>query len=174
MSTAVLKSGWFLVLLACGTISHAAGGETIETATVIPALPFADGGNTCGNQNDYDVACPYSDSVSPDVVYAYTPDVDMIVDIDLCESTYDTKLYVFAGGPDDVVACNDDCWCCEHGEWISRIWPLSLPSGTTYFIVVDGWGSSCGDYVLHVSGEPAPVPVRGLTWGQVKSRYRMK
>lgn len=149
-----------------------AGGETIETATLIPALPFTDADNTCGHQDDSDEACPYPGSVSPDLVYAYTPPLDMIVDIDLCESLYDTKVYVYAGGTSSLVACDDDCWCCMGGDVLSRIWPLALSAGVTYYIVVDGWGSACGDYVLHVTGDPAPVPVESSSWGQIKRRYR--
>lgn len=151
---------------------RASGGDTIESASPIAALPFVDSGNTCTGANDYDAACPYPDSVSPDLVYAYTPQVDMIVDIDLCESMYDTKLYVYAGGPGSLMACNDDCWCCMGGDWLSRIWPLALSAGVTYYIVVDGWGSACGDYVFQVTGDPAPVPVESGSWGQIKRRYR--
>jgi len=49
------------------------GGETIATAIVIGSMPFTDTGNTSDNIHDYDEACTYTGSTSPDVVYAYTP-----------------------------------------------------------------------------------------------------
>ena len=67
-------------------------GDTIETATVIPSLPFNDTGTTTGFDDDYDEACPFT-STSPDVVYAFTPVVTGPIVIDLCGSSYDTKLY---------------------------------------------------------------------------------
>ena len=161
----------FALLFAPATL-RAAGGETIETATAITALPFVDSGNTCAGANDYDAACPYPGSVSPDLVYACIPPVDMIVDIDLCESLYDTKVYVYASSPDSLVACNDDFWGCGHVDWESRIPELHLAGGVTYYVVVDGYGSACGDYALLVTGEPVPVPVVSETWGRIKRRSR--
>ncbi len=52
------------------------GGETVETAVVIPAIPFTDTGNTCPFVDNYDEMCPY-DAVSPDCVYSYTATEDM-------------------------------------------------------------------------------------------------
>jgi hypothetical protein len=129
-----------------------AGGETIETATVIPALPYTDSGTTIGALNDYDEACPFEGSLSPDVVYAYTPAATGPVEIDLCDSGYDTKVYVY----DDtleLVACNDDfyvsgdptCW-----PYASKIEYLELSGLTTYYIVIDGYDDDAGDYVLSV------------------------
>jgi hypothetical protein len=62
------------------------GGETIETAVRIPALPFTDSGNTCAFAHDYDESCPYMSSLSPDVVYSYTPASDELLGISLCNS----------------------------------------------------------------------------------------
>ena len=52
------------------------GGDTIGSAVAIPALPYNDGGNTCSFNNDYDEVCPYTGSLSPDVVYSYSPAAD--------------------------------------------------------------------------------------------------
>jgi len=157
---------WFLPGFAAAT-----GGETIETASVIPELPYSDTGNTCGNINDYDEECPYTGSTAKDVVYVYTPIVDTIVDLDLCQSWYDTKIYVYADDTEHLIACNDDFWGCINGDHKSLIESLYLSSGVNYYIVVDGWGTSCGDFVLDVRGE-APVPVAPVTWGRVKGTYR--
>ncbi len=64
---------------------------------------------------------------------------------------------------------------------MTRRWwsvPVALTSvlfalaGGTYYVVVDGYGSACGDYALLVTGEPPPVPVVSETWGRIKRRYR--
>lgn len=126
------------------------GGDTIEDAVAITELPYNDTGNTCGFVNDYDEVCPYSGGTAPDVVYSYTPGADITVDIDLCNgSAYDTKLYVYENEhtPDNPYACNDDA--CPG--YVSQIMGLALTGGNTYYIVVDGYGTDCGDYILDVT-----------------------
>ncbi len=126
-------------------VSDRQGGDTIDTATVIDAIPFTDTGATCDNVNDYDEACPYPDSVAPDVVYSYTPPQDLMVTIDLAGSAYDTKIYVYDENL-ELVACNDDF----HADYTSRIDRVALASRFTYYIVVDGYGEDCGAYVLEL------------------------
>jgi len=135
------------------------GGETIGDAEVIPALPFFDSGNTCGHINDYDEICPYSGSDAPDVVYEYSPQNDVtIMRIDLCASLYDTKVYVYeAPDFDEPIACNDDA-SCGYSGYQSRIPEVCLYGGSTYYIVIDGYGSSCGEYQLDLA-EYAPCLV---------------
>lgn len=131
------------------------GGEDIATATVIGALPFMDAGNTCVFVNDYDEICPFSGSTSPDCVYSFTPAVDVIVDMFLCMSVYDTKIYVYENTytPTAPYACVDDNSACgdyntyNYQSWIQEI---TLYAGNTYYIVVDGYGGDCGDYILEV------------------------
>ena len=126
-----------------------AGGETIATALPIAALPFSDQGSTLGRVNDYDAVCPFAGSVAPDVVYAFAPAGDVNVTVDLCNSTYDTKVYVFQDAPGAVVACNDDADCGYNG-WQSMLDHVDLEGGHTYYIVVDGYGASAGDYQISV------------------------
>lgn len=131
------------------------GGETIATATLVPGLPYSDSGITCDNVNDYDVACPYFGSTAPDVVYRLEPAVDVNVRIDLCNSDYDTKVYVYAADGTTVVDCNDDA-CFELQ---SSIQSVPLLGGGVYYIVVDGYGTACGDYNLDVAEiQPCVVP----------------
>ena len=149
-------------------------GDTIEECWTIAALPFTDANTTCGFSNDYDEACPYTGSTSPDVVYAYEPPYDMCVSINLCDSYYDTKVYVY----EDVVGnvpldgCNDDNWDCvdppvNYTSWIDEI---ALSAGHTYYIVVDGYLEECGDYVLEVEEAectpPCDVVCAGIPEGE--------
>lgn len=145
-----------------GTPDGREGGETIATAWTIYALPFGDTGNTCDNIDDYDEACPYSGSTSPDVVYAYAPPYDMCVSISLCNSYYDTKVFVYEDvvGNVPIDGCNDDNYDCvdppvSYTSWIPS---LAVLAGHTYYIVVDGYGGGCGDYVLEMDEVECPEP----------------
>jgi hypothetical protein len=126
-------------------------GDTCENAFVIPGLPYSTTGNSCAPFNhDYDSVCPFTDSTARDVVYSYTPTQDEDITIDLCPSLYDTKTYVFMDDCNTpAIACNDDA--CGTSGWRSYIGCLPLVAGHTYYIVVDGYDTECGDYVLDVT-----------------------
>jgi hypothetical protein len=137
-------------------------GDSISNPFVIDALPFYTTGSTVGFTDDYDEVCPYSGSTSPDVVYELTiGDLEYPLVISLCESYYDTKVYVYKDDADTTLfACNDDFCTASHGQaWTSylELSPDSLVAGT-YFIVIDGYGGAEGDYVLDVyESEPPPA-----------------
>ena len=128
------------------------GGDTIETATVIPSLPYSTSGTTAGFNDDYDEVCPYSGSTSPDVVYAWTADFTGAVDIHTCESGFDTKLYVYENfyTPGAYYACNDDNASCPGPAYRSWIESMLVTEGNTYYIVVDGYGGDYGDYLFNM------------------------
>lgn len=132
------------------------GGEDIGTAVPIPSVPYSDGGATCDNINNYDEICPYSGSTSPDVVYSYTPAGAEAITIDLCYSSYDTKVYVYDQNG-ALVACNDDFYFGSPcGVYTSAIEDLPLSGGMTYYIVIDGYGGDCGTYALDVIPAAGP------------------
>ncbi len=110
------------------------GGEDISTAVAITALPFTDTGNTCGALDDYDEACPLT-STSPDVVYSYAPTVDEYIDIDLCNSLYDTKVFVYENTSATAVGCDDDYYGFGDpcGSYVSAIFGLQVFAGNTYY-----------------------------------------
>ncbi|MBC8366031.1 hypothetical protein H8E52_01335, partial [bacterium] len=138
-----------------GTPDGREGGETIASAIAIPSIPFTDTGNICDNLDDYDEECDEGISDSPDVVYVFVPSEDGGISINLCHSSYDTKVIVYEGAytPGSPYACNDDYWddtgiCFEYSSFIGG---MIVSSGTPYFIVVDGYDGDCGDYQLDVS-----------------------
>lgn len=141
-----------------GIVHDRLGGDTIADAVPIPSLPFTDSGTTCGAANDYDVVCPYEGSVAPDVVYSFTPALSGAISVDLCGSSYDTKVYVYDESL-DLVACNDDYYGgAPCGAYVSYIIYAEVVARLTYYIVVDGYGEDCGDYVLTVEPyEPCVV-----------------
>ena len=136
------------------------GGETVADAYPIPGLPFADTGATCDNMDDYDEACPYTISTSPDVVYSYTADFDGFLQVDLCLSTYDTKVYMYDSSF-NLVDCNDDFYFGdppECGTYTSMLEAAPVMNGMTYYIVVDGYGGSCGTYTVLIEQWTPPPP----------------
>ena len=131
------------------------GGEDVGSAVTISSLPFTDTGTTSGYLDDYDETCPYSGSTSPDVCYSYAPAADMSIDIDLCNSSYDTKVYVYENSvtPGSPFACDDDYYGSGDpcGSWVSALLDLSIYGGNTYYIIVDGYGGDSGDYEIEVT-----------------------
>ncbi|MBK9356365.1 MAG: fibronectin type III domain-containing protein [Bacteroidales bacterium] len=105
-----------------------------------------------------------------DVVYKYTPAANVTVDIDLCGSAYDTKLYVYENTytPGAPFACSDDYYTgAPCGQYVSKIIGASLIGGNTYYIVIDGYGATdFGAYSLTISGAIVyPVPPNDLCTG---------
>ncbi|MBU1984490.1 choice-of-anchor J domain-containing protein, partial [bacterium] len=145
-------------------------GETCENAIVILSLPFYATDSTNGHVNDYDEVCPYSGSLSPDVVYEFTPDADMLITVDLCLSDdYDTKVYIYEGScvQGTAIACNDDI--CGLNTFRSYLGDVPVRRWQTYYIVVDGYGSQAGVYDLTItSSAPAMCPPNSMH-GQVPS-----
>lgn len=148
------------------------GGETIETAMPIGALPFYEIGTTEGYLNDYDEVCPYSGSTAPDVVYSFTPTEDLLITITLCESEFDTKLYIYENEytPGNAYACNDDHPDCPN--WQSGLDALYVAGGNTYYIVVDAYSTDYGIYTIDITGEPyvpctVECPTGAISEGEV-------
>ncbi|HEY3296542.1 MAG TPA: C25 family cysteine peptidase [bacterium] len=145
--------------------SHPEGRSSLDQGsptcpgTIITSTPYADSGTTVNQGNDYSGStCAVSNSA--DVFYQLTPDVTTTYTISLCGSNYDTGLMIRSGGPCPgitEVACNDDYGPCGTGSQIAR----TLGAGTTYYIIVDGYGTSQGNYVLNVTrlGNPDGVYV---------------
>jgi len=127
-------------------------GDDFAHARPIAALPFEDLANTCGFANDVEAPCTFL-GAAPDIVYRLTPSAPVIVDIDVCDTSYDAAVHVYREGM-ELVACNDDA--CGRGP---RIAGLELEAATTYYIVIDGWYGACGGYRLWVTTDPAPCVV---------------
>ncbi len=122
-------------------------GEDEFDAIVIPSMPYHASYSTEFRNNDYDEPCPDS-STSADVVFVYTPQDYEDVTIDLCGSSYDTKVFVYENSiiPGSPFACNDDDTSCSNFQ--SKIECLQLIGGNTYYIIVDGWGNQTGEFTL--------------------------
>jgi hypothetical protein len=143
------------------------GGENAATAFILSgSLPIISTGTTDGYLDDYNEECGFVGSGSPDVVYAFTPLADLTADLDLCGSSYDTRLYVYEIilTPGFPFACNDDFYYnFECGFYVSKIENVYLEAGNTYYIVVDGYTEmDYGDYVLTIDETDAWQCVWGI------------
>jgi hypothetical protein len=141
-----------------GAIDGREGGETIVDAYPMGAVPWNDSGATCDNINDYDEICPYSGSTAPDVVYSWTSNFDGALFVDLCGSDYDTKLYMYDSGL-NLIDCNDDYYFDSVcGVYVPALESAPVMNGETYFIVVDGYSSACGNYLIFADEYELPPP----------------
>ena len=134
------------------------GGDDIANATVISSLPYSDAGTTTGYTNDYNGSCGSYGNAAPDVVYSYTPSSNQSINISLCGSSFDTRLYVFENSSSTEIACNDD-YCGLQ----SQLDGVSLTSGNTYYIVIDGYNTANGSYTINVTPYAPPTCTPDIT-----------
>ncbi|MFH1747847.1 MAG: hypothetical protein ABIG44_12500 [Planctomycetota bacterium] len=166
----IYATGFGLIILAlCAVPSTLAdppdrqGGDTCENALPIFDLPCVVYGTTVGYTNDYDEVCPYQGSTAPDVVYSYTAYYNAFTNISLCldVTNYDSKLYIYEDEctPGTAIACNDDaCSSPYFAQYVSEISHFWFLEGHTYYIVVDGYGTSAGEYQLNIDEIMLPPP----------------
>lgn len=135
------------------------GGDTIFSAFPIATVQpqFHDTGTTVGYVNDYDAICPYSGSTSPDVVYSYVGEAGVAsITVDLCYSTFDTKVYMYDSNL-NLIACNDDYYfAAPCYTYSSAIFDVPVSAGATYYIIVDGYGGASGNYDIVVTPGAPP------------------
>lgn len=146
------------------------GGDTIEDAVAI-TIPADLTGTTIGYSDDYDEVCPYTASNALDVVYRFVAEDEQLLDLDMCGSSYDTKIYVYADdGGLDLIACNDDFYADDEcGVYTSKIEEMPVQQGMHYYVVVDGYMSSWGDYLLTIAPSvpcELPCPAGSETEGE--------
>ena len=98
------------------------------------------------------IAANYSGScntnTAPDVVYAITATRSGTITVDTSGSAYDTVLYVGNTCGGSTLGCNDD----TAGLGLQSRVAFAATAGTTYYVVVDGYSTNSGAYVLNVSG----------------------
>lgn len=120
-------------------------GDNCDSPLPLLSADFCVEGCTHIYEDDYNEACPFEVTGAPDVVYKYEPEFTEEVNIDLCASPYDTKIYIYEGScgtynSGEAIYCNDD-FCGVNG-WRSRLENVVFEAGETYYIVVDGYGSA--------------------------------
>jgi len=135
-------------------------GESTEFPLDVSTLPFSDTRSTALFEHTYEEGCSeYRDSGDgPDIVYRYRPSNDEVIDVSLCGSEYDSKLYVFRDSAEEVYACNDDFAGCGYESRLR----MRVSAGRTYYIVVDGFDGDFGLAKLNIARvegvDPSRVP----------------
>ena len=124
-------------------------GDNMDNPFIVTGIPFTDTRNTEEFTDDYDEECPYTGSLSNDVAYLFSTSGGTY-DFSICESGYDTKLYIY-DGDGNVVDCNDDACNNAAGDpFRSLLEGIELESGI-YYVIVDGYGSQNGTYQLDIT-----------------------
>ncbi len=105
---------------------------------------FVARGSTVGQGNNLAPSCVFSSA--PEVTYRWRAPQAGTWQIDTESSTYDTTLYVLTGGCNgNEIACDDDALGRQS------LVNVTLARGQEVVIVVDGWSSSVGTYVLNIT-----------------------
>jgi len=127
-------------------------GDHCDSAIPLVAPAYCLDGCTSAHSDQYNEACPFDAMGAPDVVYRLDALVTDTVNMDMCSSQFDTKVYIYEGTCGTVnsgtaLYCNDDA--CGVNGWRSRLENVIFAAGQTYYIVVDGYGSTdSGDFSL--------------------------
>ncbi|MBT5538276.1 MAG: hypothetical protein HOK29_04920, partial [Candidatus Marinimicrobia bacterium] len=124
-------------------------GETIEEGILITSIPFDDSRDTNDYLDDYDEVCPYSGSLAPDVVYTWIASPGQY-HVDICNSEYDTKLYIYDENL-NLVDCSDDSCNSPDGSPFRSDINVNITTQGFYYVIVDGYSSQAGIYNLSIT-----------------------
>ena len=122
----------------------------------ISSLPFLDSRDTRQYTHVYNHDCSeWGDTGDgPDVVYKYRPESDVVLDINLCESDYDSKVYLYRNEEEEAYACNDD-----RCGYQSRL-RVKLTAGDDFYIMVDGYSGDSGKFILEIKAIAGIDPLK--------------
>ncbi len=135
------------------TLTSSAGAEANNDTCAAPTAPFAITRNgtyrgvTTGKAANFTGSCGSGTDTAPDVVFSISVAAGRSVTVTTAGSSFDTVLYAGTTCGQSTSACNDDSVGLQSS--------ITLPTPavtTTYFVVVDGYSSSSGTWVLNVSG----------------------
>lgn len=142
--------------------------DTCATATVIDTsrLPFSASSTTFGMANDLDPGQSCFTSTQStrgaDVVFRFTPGDTQVYNMTVTPfADYDMSLYLTTDCSTIVGCIGRDIGGAGSPETILH----NLIAGTTYFIVVDGFGGDAGDFAFSLTPSipRSPVPPSDLT-----------
>ena len=124
--------------------------------STVPLTTTTAAGTTTGTANAFSppmgcVTAPLGSNAN-DVAFTYTAPAAGMYTFDTIGSTFDTILTVLTGCSGTSLGCNDDE---GPGMYQSRV-SVSLTAGQAIVIVVDGYGTEVGSYLLHVTPPPTP------------------
>ena len=132
------------------TLVHG-GGDTFATPRRFPACPIVTSGTPATSPTTTRPAAPTPSRPTPSTRSRRPP--TCAANVSLCGSGYDTVVGVYENTPATLIACDDDSPACGLQSVLSSV---PLTAGNTYYIVVDGYSTACGDYLLDVEQCPPP------------------
>jgi hypothetical protein len=125
--------------------------DTCATATVIDTsrLPFSVTSTTFSMANDIDPAQPCLPSTQsthgPDVVFQFTPGDTQVYNLTVTPlADFDASIYVTTDCETVANCAGKDIGGAGAPETLLK----NLAAGTTYFIVIDGFGIDAGDFTF--------------------------
>lgn len=146
--------------------------EPESLGTVVQELCVTNGnlGSACGSVisgstktkgNDLNPSCAYS--LAEDVAYTWTAPFTGSYTFSTAGSQFDTVLSLLTSACGSTIACNDDA----NGTYQSQF-TVGLTAGQQYVIVVDGYGTSAGNFSLSITC-PSGCTINGQPYqnGQV-------
>ncbi len=149
------------------------GADNCSDGVCLEPGLFAVSGTTAGYAADYDPDCISWGLAAADVVYELALADGNSISADLVSSGWDSGLYLMTDCLDmsSTLACDDAYPTNEHVEYTNNTGADML-----IFLVVDGYGSGEGDYVLTYTHDgltcESPVSTEATTFDSLKSMYR--
>ncbi|MCF7921039.1 MAG: carboxypeptidase regulatory-like domain-containing protein [Candidatus Cloacimonetes bacterium] len=119
-------------------------GDQPGTAIVVDAIPYFDSGDTSMGYTNF------IGNASPDVFYSMTLTETMLLDINLCGSSFDTYLRIYDTAMTQVAYNDDGCPNYSPASTINYGDGVLLDPGS-YYICVEGYSSYAGYYELVIT-----------------------
>jgi len=135
-------------MLTFQTLCGVFAGDMPNDPIIVGGLPYADTANTsiCFTNQ--------ANNASPDVFYMHVVNDACIstVDVSLCGSSFDTYLWIYDAQLNLLASSDDDCGTQ------SAIYNLPVSFDDTLLIIVEGYSSNSGDYILNITPNLVPSP----------------
>ena len=138
----------FNIVIVEGVDCSGYSGDDMADAIDVPTLPYTD--------NHSNVVCYTNQNptyTSPDVFYRVVTDpANPWMNVSLCGSSFDTFLSVVEPNG-TFIAGNDDFGACSPQSEVL----LSTEGLPVVYVIVEGWGTEIGDYVLNINDDLAKI-----------------
>ena len=143
----------FNVIIIGGIDCSGFSGDDMADAIDVTTLPYTDNhANTVcyTNQNP-----TYS---SPDVYYRVTTNpVNPWINVSLCGSNFDTFLSIIEPNGTFITGNDDSGVCSPQSEIL-----LNTENYPVIYVIVEGWGTEIGDYILNINDNLSKIGTIGL------------
>ncbi len=151
----VVFCGIVLLFVSSGLFAQPANDVCVEAEIVdlVAGLQVTVSGSTADGAEGDPESAACGASTAPGVWYRLEGSEQQLR-AETCGSSFDTRLSVYEGSCDQLVCVtnNDDsCGLQSAVEWTAK-------EGSSYFVLVHGFGQSLGDFTLAISVQGPPSP----------------